>query len=75
MAEGKHNSHFILFVARPREATSSVASVCGMGGAELALGCCRNVDRRNLRDVLGHLFPKAALLWVCQNKRIVNGAV
>lgn len=51
MAEGKHNSHFILFVARPREVASSIASLCGLGKAELALGGCRNVESRNLRDV------------------------
>lgn len=59
MAEGTRNSHFILFVVRPREAVRSIASVCGIGEAELAPGCCGSADGRNLRDALG---PKAALL-------------
>lgn len=77
MAEGTRNSCFIYFISDVSEGRgqSFAAAACRMEAAELALGHRGSPGVRNRRDVLGHLFSKAVLLWVFWHKRIVNGAV
>lgn len=72
MAEGTRNSHFISVVPQAREGVA-VLPLLFVGWGQ-GLGLSRE-GRQEEWDGLGHLFPKAALLWACWHKRMGSGVV